>query len=342
MHALLGWDLNRDSDLPQIVFVMTLTLVGGSYILALIFFSKTLSMMQIRPGVHAFLLLALAFGTQLWGYSGKLSNHVPAAGLLVVAMYFALGIGSGRLAAAPWRFAAFGLSGALAVTIDLPMAAFVAAAGIALLVRYPKKTVLWTGTGALLPLAVHFIIMVLATGSPLPVQMRKETYLYEDSYWRHPMGIDALNEPKGTYLFHMLLGRAGIFSLYPILLAGPAAILWASRNRSAPWRASTLAGGAVTATIVFYYVTRTNNYGGESYGFRWLIGAMPMLLLMGAPFLNRLRVAWQWIFLGVLLAISLYSGWECAQVDWESGREWTTHIFGRPYDQITHDSPGQS
>jgi len=337
MHALCGWDLDSEEDLPRIVFVMTLTLVGGTYILSLVFFAKSLTVLQIRPPIRLYLLVALAFGTQLWGFSGKLSNHVPAAGLLVVALYLAIGIGSGRLQPTPWRFVMFGLAGALTVTIDLPMAAFIAAAGLALLIRFPGKTVGWAGAGASVPLLVHFGIMLVVTGSLLPVQMRKETYFFENSYWRHPMGIDALCEPKGVYLFHMLFGRAGIFVLYPVLLSGAAAVIYAVLSRTAPWRKATLAGGFAFVLLVYYYLTRTNNYGGESYGFRWFIGAMPVLLLMGAPLLNRFQHRWHGVLLAALLAVSLYSGWECAQVDWESGKEWTTRIFGRPHHQASTD-----
>jgi hypothetical protein len=331
LHALFGWDLDHEADLRRTVFVMTLSLVGSAYVLTIIFFAKALTLLQIRPGVRLYLLVALAFGTQLWGFSGKLSNHVPATGLLMIAVYFSLGLASGSLSPKPWRFALFGLAGALTSTIDLPMAVFVALAGLPLLYQYPRQTIVWVGLSAGIPLAVHFALMIAVTGSPLPVQVRKETYLYENSYWRHPMGIDALSEPKARYLFHILFGRAGIFSLYPVLLSGMAGLLAAMRFRRYPWRAALLCGGIGFLFLLFYYVTRTNNYGGESYGFRWFIGAMPLLLLMGALPVNRLHRPWHWVFLGVLLAVSLYSGWECAQVDWESGREWTSRIFGRPH-----------
>lgn len=334
MRSLAGWDLNDEPDLPRIVFVMTLTLVGGAYLLTLVFFCKTMTLLSIRPAVRVYLLIALAFGTQFWGFSGKLSNHVPAAGLLVVAIYFALGLAGGLHAPKPWRFMAFGLAGALTATIDLPMAVFVALAGFPLLIRFPGRTVLWVGVSAGSVLAVHFAIMFSVTGSPLPVQVRKETYFFENAYWRHPMGIDALSEPKLAYLFHILIGRAGIFSLYPVLFAGVAGAVAALRRPRQAWRTAILLGGAGFLFLVYYYVSRTNNYGGESYGFRWFIGAMPILLLMGAPLLDRLRKRWHWAFLLVLLAVSLYSGWECAQIDWESGREWTSRIFGPAYYHI--------
>lgn len=334
LRAVAGWDLDDQSDLPHIVFVMTLTFVGGGYLLALMFFRCTLLLAGIQPWVRVYLLVALAFGTQLWGFSGKLSNHVTAAGLLAVAIYFAVGLGSGALVPKPWRFLAYGFAGALTVTIDLPMAAFVGLAGIPLLIRFPVKTAIWVGIGAGVPLAVHFGIMVAVTGSPLPVQVRKETYFFENAYWRHPMGIDALTEPKSIYLFHILFGRTGIFLLYPVLLTGLGGVLSALRSPKASTSKAILLGAAAFPFLVYYYVTGTNNYGGESYGFRWFIGAMPMLLLMGAPWLNGLRRKAAWVVLGVLLVVSLYSGWECAQVDWESGREWTSRIFGPAYVQI--------
>ena len=57
------------------------------------------------------LALSLAFCTQLWGYSTTINNHVPAAGALMVALYFAVGLGTGKLAPAAWRFFLFGLAG---------------------------------------------------------------------------------------------------------------------------------------------------------------------------------------------------------------------------------------
>lgn len=337
LHQFTGWQLDDEDQRRNVLFVMTLSFVGGSYLLILLMFRKALAFAEVSGWVRIYLLVALAFGTQLWGFSGKLSNHIPAAAMLMLALYFAVGLAGGFLTPKPWRFALFGLTGALAAAFDLPMAVFVAAAGAAMLIQFPRQTLLWVSAGAAIPLAIHFAVMVYVTGSPLPVQMRKETYLFESSYWRHPMGIDALDEPKGTYLFHILLGRAGVFSLYPVLFLGVIAAVRSVLSRESRWRRPQLLGLVCFTVLTAYYTLSTNNYGGESYGFRWFIGAMPILLLMAAPLVTTCRRPWQMITLALMLVVSLYSGWECAQTDWESGQEWTSRIFGPAYHQLSED-----
>jgi hypothetical protein len=46
--------------------------------------------------------------------------------MIVVALYFALGLGSGKLEPARWRFFIFGLAAGLVPTLDLPGSRFVA------------------------------------------------------------------------------------------------------------------------------------------------------------------------------------------------------------------------
>ena len=80
--------------------------------------------------------------------------------------------------------------------------------------------------------------------------------------------------------------------------------------------------------LTAYYCLTTNNYGGESYGFRWYIPAMPVLLLMAAPLLDGTRSRWRWGFVLATILVSVYSAFECARTDWQSGQEWTCRILG--------------
>ena len=200
-----------------------------------------------------------------------------------------------------------------------------------LLRAHPRATLGWGALGAALPLGVHVAVMLAVTGSPLPVQVHRDWYLYESSYWRHPRGVDALNEPKLTYLFHMTFGRAGIFVLYPILLLGPAAALRSLVRRQTPYRWAVLAGAGGFMLLTAYYVLRTNNYGGEAYGFRWYIAAMPVLLLMGAPLLDSVRSRWKWIFISLMIGVSLYSAWECTMTPWRANQAWPCRFLGTNY-----------
>lgn len=330
MKKALGWSLDKPEDANKIVRVMATTLAGFSYVLALVLFGKAIRMFVDDPLIRLLLMFCLAFCTQLWGYSTQINNHVPAAAMLLAAVYLGLGIGWGTLSPRWWRFFLFGLTGALVVTLDMPATIFVAAVGVYLLAGHPRQTLTWAVAGAAIPLALHLGILYETTGSLLPVQTSPAAYLYEAGYWRNPQGVDALFQPKGTYLFHMTLGRCGIFSLYPILLAGIAGTLRATYKKTVPGRAEILLGAAAFAVMTAYYVFKTNNYGGEAYGFRWYIPAMPVLLLMGAPVFMTLRVRWKWLFVGVMIGISFYSGFESARSPWGANLNWTNTLFLGP------------
>lgn len=330
MKHALGWQLDDPEGANRIVRVMATTLVGFAYVLALVFFTKTLRMFVDDPLVRLLLLFSLAFCTQLWGYSTHINNHVPAAAMLMVAAYFGLGVAWGDLAPRAWRFAMFGFAAAMVFALDMPATVFAAAIGAYLLWQHPRPALTWAMLGALIPLAVHEGILYATTGSFLPVQTNPGAYLYEASYWRNPQGVDALFEPKPVYLFHMTLGRCGVFSLFPVLLAGPAAALRAAYKKNVPGRAEILLGAAAFAVMTAYYLIKTNNYGGEAYGFRWYITAMPVLLLMGAPIFMTLRVRWKWLFVGLMIGVSFYSGFECARSPWGANHNWTSTLFLGP------------
>ena len=54
------------------------------------------------------------------------------------------------------------------------------------------------------------------------------------------MEMDALDEPKPVYLFHMILGHHGVFSLTPIFLFSAYGVAWRTwpdgSGGSRPWR----------------------------------------------------------------------------------------------------------
>lgn len=328
LKSFVGWNLDQQENRQRILWLMTFTLIGLSYVVGLVFFARTLALFLEPPVQRILPLFCLAFATQFPGLATDINNHVPGAAALIIALYFALGMLTGKLTPLPHRFFSFGLFAALVFTVDMPLTVFPAFAGIALLVRFPKQAFLWGGAGAFLPLAVHFGVMLAVTGSPLPVQSRKELYLYESSPWRNPGGVDGLFEPKSTYLFHMTFGRHGSFILYPVLVLALIGTAFAL-VRHIPYRAYILSGFAAFGLLTYYYVANTNNYGGAAYGFRWYVGAMPVLLLMGLPLFQRVRGALSWCGMLVLLAISLYSAYESYRSPWGSDLEWTSrYLYG--------------
>ncbi len=330
LERTVGWSLDNERDLNKILRFMTITLVGFAYITAVVSFARTLRLLVFDPLTRTLLIFSVSYCTQLWGYSTIINNHVPGAAMVMVSIAFAMGIGTGKLKPRGWRFFVFGLCSGLVPTLDMPGTIFVAAAVLFLLSKYPAKTLLWATLGAAIPIGIHIGLMYDITGSLLPVQMSDDLYLYEASYWRCPRGVDALNEPKLVYLFHMTFGRCGLFSLFPITFAGIAASMRALVTRRIAYRRMILTGFGCFAILTAYYVLKTNNYGGEAYGFRWYIVAAPVLLLMGAPILSTMRVRWKWLFIGIMIGVSYYSGTQCVKSPWGANREWTCTLFLGP------------
>lgn len=342
MCHVADWRLDDGTHLKLIIQIMIVTLSVVPFALALVFFSRTLALLATPGLVRLVLLFMLAFGTQLIGFAPTLNNHVPAAAAVVVALYIAIAIGTGKRAAAPWRFVLFGVVVGLLFTLDMPVTIYAAFAGLYLLAHYPRRAVIWGGLGLALPLGVHFCVMWISTGSPLPLQLRGELYLYEGSPWRNPLGIDGLNEPVLTYLFGMTFGRNGTFLLFPVLLLGVAGTLVALHDKSMRERHGILAGMVAFLILTAYYATRTNNYGGEAYGFRWHLASMPVLLTMAAPMLSRWRSARRWVLVALLTVVSVFSAWECFQHPWSANTEWTArYLYGPSYGVAIRNEGGK-
>ncbi len=332
LRSVLGWDLSDRTQLKHIVQGMVLGMAIVPFIIILIIFARFLEHFIATPWRRIPPFIVLALGTQLPGFATQISNHIPGTCAMMLALYFALVLGSKRVSPTPWRFMAFGFFGGLTFTLDMPLTVFIAAAGLYLIFKFPRQAILYSGVAMALPLLVHFAVMIYVTGSPLPIQMRKELYFYEGAFWRSPSGLDGLNEPKGIYGFHILLGRFGLFLLFPVLITGVVAVFQSLQDRSLPWRGYILGGFTACVLLSFYYIFNTNNYGGSAYGFRWYIGVMPVLLMMSAPVYERMRAWWAWGIWVMLFGMSMYSAWECFQAPWGSCHEWTVRlIFGAPF-----------
>lgn len=335
LHNVFGLKLENEQDAWPVLYVMTLTITLTSYIAVLFLFTFMLAWFVDNPWHRLWPLAALVLGTQLTGFAGQINNHVPGAAVMMAALYFGVGIGAGKLIPSPRNLFLFGLFAALTFTVDMPLTVFPAFAGLYLLYRHPVPAFLWGGLGAFLPLAVHFGVMFWTTGSLVPVQTREDLYRFEGSYWRHPAGLDGLNEPKLQYLFNFTFGRHGAFLLFPVLLAGFIGTFLAARDAAQSGRKWIFGAAACLVVMTLYYVLKTNNYGGAAYGFRWYIGAMPVLLLMGAP-LYRHSHRWPVrLLLALLLFVSAFTTWECLHQPWSEDQEWTVRwLFGPSYGPV--------
>lgn len=146
-------------------------------------------------------------------------------------------------------------------------------------------------------------------------------YDYPRSYWITPRnGVDRGEASRAKYLFNILLGHHGLFSLTPLWLLTIAGgvLLMRSQDRSLRWTAAVAA--ALFVICLTFYVTRPlidRNYGGVSCTFRWLLWQTPLWLVLLIPAADRLLASrWGMIFAAAFLAVSVFSAQYNATNPW--------------------------
>lgn len=326
LKPITGWLLENPDDPREAAWLMSVTWSGLPFVLmVLCVWLIACRAMPERTWAPALVALAVAVGTHAAAYATVFNNHVIAAACVCACFWLAL-----RLHDRPAKadFVLFGLCAGVGAATDVPTAIFPACLGLWLARTRLRELIVFAVPAALLPLVIQTIALVAATGSPLPVQLHGDWYLYESSYWRNPGGVDALADPKGWYLFHITFGRVGVFSLFPITLLGVAGVWMAFRSGDSAARGIAAVGLIASAVLLLYYAWTTNNYGGEAFGFRWSIAIAPVMLILAAPAAARMR-AWQWGIAALLLAASVYSVAECMRNPWQANTEWTTRMFGK-------------
>jgi len=227
-------------------------------------------------------------------YATHINNHSLAAALVVTGLYHALRI-CGPASASPsgparlhdWAFA--GVSLGFLGAVDLPSLAFTGLVLVYLATHDWRRTLL-VFVPALLPgLLTQMILAYEISGSFKPFQLNQALKQFKGFYFRNPGGIDGLHEPKHVYAFNMLLGHHGLFSMTPLCAFG----LW-ELVRSLCLRVrlrESLLVAATLALMLGFYIGRTHNYGGWSVGMRWLVPAMPLLLLYFALWIDRVSLS---------------------------------------------------
>lgn len=330
----LGYSLKDESHLKKIVQMLIFINIILPFILANLCIWKFLIEINVTLSTRILTLFISLFATQWSAYAIHFSNHVPAGCFLIISLfclwrYYTASNNSSRI---KWLILT-GIFSSLVYTFDLPITIFITLGILYVFIKAKSvKDVLWIVIGATPVLCVHFIILYHITGNILPVQISKAPFLYESSYWRHPLGVDALHHSYIQYAFNIILGPKGIFVLYPTLifcLCFPLSKTWRSVSKDIRTAWFTVLSGFVVLNL--YYVFATNNYGGVSYGFRWHIGAMPILVLACVPVFESFRKNLLfWVLCIICLVISLYSCYECRLNPWSIDKEWTTRILFSP------------
>ena len=288
IHRITGINFTQNRMLA--IYLVNLIFSGGcSILLFLLMFNHLRRTSPGRLELKWLLALAMCLTTWLGSYSVVLNNHTPAA-LAVLCMIVALEKYRKKPTLKAACFAA--LSAGAAGALDIPTGFFcgiAALAGIAL--QSPagnraKPLLAAIASGGAVALSV-LALNLIAYGTPAPLYVAGNTGTF---------GIKLGVTPD--YWFQTLLGFRGLFSYQPfLLLVFPAAWLLRRKLRVSDW-----CGLGTALAVTVFYLTFTNEYGGASYGFRYLIPVIPALwLVISRWILSWKPAAWKTAPVAILL-----------------------------------------
>jgi hypothetical protein len=280
----------------------------------LVLYARLLDRIAANDWAWFFGLFSAALGTLLIAFDSTLNNHTIAAMSAFFALVPFLRIWDDGVRSA-WAFAASGFFAAFCACNELPAALFGVLLFLLLLVRFPRRTILYFAPAAAIPCAAFLATQYLALGQFRPAyeEFGTKSYEYYGSYWTTPLEMDYFNkapEPYGVYLFHMTLGHHGVFSLTPIFVFAMIGTLRCMFGRGRRLRALAWLTGALTVALLAFYTwnPKARNYGGSTQGLRWLFWLIPFWLILLPPGVEA-GEARRWVrWLALLaLAVSVFS-----------------------------------
>ncbi|MDA0658041.1 MAG: hypothetical protein O2931_03410 [Planctomycetota bacterium] len=231
---------------------------------------------------RVFVVTAGCWATFLTTFAVTFNNHLPAAVCVMVTLYCLWRIRDGSDTRWVWILA--GCSSAFAVACELPALAFFCLIVGWLGWHQLRNLVFYFLPAALLIAVAFFVTNFIAHGDWRVAYSHREWYDYPGSYWTGARSGPDRGEPSQlVYLFHVLIGHHGLFTLTPIWCISAWGIRLGLRSQEdilLRWIS------AVTLTLaivcVGFYVTRPEidrNYGGVTCGLRWLFWLTPLALV---------------------------------------------------------------
>ena len=262
----------------------------------LVLFARVLDRYAANDWAWFFCLVAAAFGTYLLPFTQTLNNHTVAAFSAFFALYQLFWIWdrrrSLRLAIRGRRASSRRSPRRTSCRPSRSSSCCLACSSF----HFPGRPSSISSAGALVPIAA-FVAAQYAVFGEFKLAYEAfgtDEYLYEGSFWKTPLDLDAFNEhpePYATYFFHMTLGHHGFFSLTPIFLfsaVGAVRLLGAGgwfplpRRGGAAMPAVAWLTTVLTVVLLAFYTwnPKARNYGGSTQGLRWLFWLIPFWLLL--------------------------------------------------------------
>ncbi|MEA2064874.1 MAG: hypothetical protein U9O66_01075 [Patescibacteria group bacterium] len=292
LHNFFNLDL---PDKPYInaenlsVYLIILILVGGTYLLLLLYFYKILKLLKIKKEYQILLLLGLGCGTLYLSYLPTLNNHTIAGSFLFAGFYYLLKLKSGEAKKYKKNIILCGFFTSLSAVIDLPTGlTFLTLFCIYIFFIISKKQTVYYIFAAAPIITAHLFLNLQITGDFLPVQFHPELGDYKNLIW-NMLGSDGIPHQQNSlvYVFNIFFGARGLLFYSPILIFAFYSIYKTVKCRkNIFWKEAILVlSGFIIISL--FYIIKVKDYAGYSYGFRWFVAITPLLYFFIIFLLNK-------------------------------------------------------
>lgn len=269
------------------VYIITLLLVGASYLALLIFMAKTADLLAIEKKYKNLLVIGFGLSTLYFTYSITLNNHTIAGSLLFISFYYLFKARIEKKYPIKY-FLLSGLLASLSAVIDLPTGlAFVFLFFVYIFLFLPRKNIIYFLLPMIPIFALHLSLNLAITGDLLPAQFHpefwnKKTIGEESIQVVQTLGNGGLAKTQSLflYIFNITIGTHGLFFYSPILIFFVIAsykIIRAKDKNFFPEAMIILSGFMI---IFLFYALKVRIYTGSAYGFRWFLAVTPLLYFL--------------------------------------------------------------
>jgi hypothetical protein len=307
LQFFLGISFAKNAS--QTVYLLTLLMTGGlTSALAVLFYKSLQTYRNITISHKVVLTIALVCGTILTSFATTFNNHVIAAAFLFAAFQNARA-GCGLRA---------GLFVSLTLCIDIvPGIVFIPFLSLMVLKNTGKRDFLKYCLAVLAGIIIFISANFMVVTSPLPPKMVPGAEEHCTNFNYDNRGVN-LNVPfqfvpqDWFFPIRCILGWHGFLSVSPVLIFGLFGLLIAIKKGHVVSRFDCILTGTAMAILTAGHVLFINSLGGWSYGYRYLIPIIPILLFFAPEVFSSIgtRLFKFVLVISVILAlIGAYNPW---------------------------------
>lgn len=267
-------------------YFLTVLVIGVISSLGLVCFYEILKIFKIESNWINLILLIAGTGTLVLPYSIVFNNHVVSGSLLLFSFYYLLKRQKDTKNAA---ISGFFIS--LAGSIDITMFLLIPLYFILLINKSFRAKIAFILS--CLPITLTYLwLNIYTSGSIIPPAMNASLWNYPGSFFGENnlsglVGHDASD--LTSYAFNMLVGSRGFISYNPILLLSIYGWIKMVFQPNFKYKKEYLFIATACIAFLLFYIFRTNNYSGYSYGVRWFASIVLLALIPIAHVAEEVR-----------------------------------------------------